>query len=59
MTKINADYMLSNSAKFPELAERIDNFIETIDLSFVAPEMHEEYIMIKMQDSGKFDELFA
>lgn len=56
---ITAKNILTNSEDYPELSEKINDFIQTLNLSFVAPELKEYYVLIKMQDSGEFEDLLG
>lgn len=56
---ITAKNILTNSEDYPELSEKINDFIQTLNLSFVAPELKEHYVLIKMQDSGEFEDLLG
>lgn len=52
---ITAKDIIANIEHFPSVSKDINKFINTLDLGFVAPEMRREYVILKMEQSGKFD----
>lgn len=59
MSKPTAKDLLTNSEDYPKLSQDINNFLEDLDVSYTAPEFLHQYCLLKMQQSGKFEDLLG
>ena len=59
MSHLTAKDILTNSEDFPELSLEINEFLKELDTSYTAPEFLYQYCLLKMQASGRFEELLG